>query len=142
MPERPDASSKPQILIDNLSNATIERLRGEGACVERVGQGEADVSWLSAAGARGQIVITRDKRNRRSPLEVSAIVEARVAHFCFRGKGVSGQLEADIIGQAFESIVSFATRHEWPFMATIGGSGRLRMARSCADLLKWTGLED
>lgn len=62
---------------------------------ERVGQGLEDVEWLSDAGRRGWIVLTKDDRIRRRPAEVAAVDEYAIRMFCLTNAGLTGVLQAE-----------------------------------------------
>ncbi len=71
---------EPTFLIDRSlgSRDVPEALRAAGALVEvhddHFAQDAEDAVWLPAVGAQGWIVLTKDIRIRRHPLELSALM--------------------------------------------------------------------
>ena len=66
-------------------------LRGEGhvAHVQRdtFGTGTQDVEWLPDVGARGWVLITKDKQIRRREIQLRALRQAGVGRSCSRPAG-------------------------------------------------------
>lgn len=62
---------------DLASRSIVATLRGAGLEVttvpEQFGKGCQDVDWLTKAGERRFVVLTKDKAIRRTPLEVAAV---------------------------------------------------------------------
>lgn len=49
-----------------------------------------DATWLAEVGARGWIVLTKDSRIRRHPLELQALLGANVAAFMVTATDLTG----------------------------------------------------
>ena len=88
----------------------------------------SDAEWLRAVGQRGWVVLTKDERIRRRPLERAALLDAGVRAFVLTARGMSG---ADM-GQAFvrargsmENLLR--RRRQRPFIATVTRRGRVRV---------------
>lgn len=84
-------SGQTTFFVDrSLGRSIAEGLRGAGLEVLTVADvyGEAraqrlpDVEWLTDAGRRDWIVLTKDDRIRRRPAERDALLAARVCAFC------------------------------------------------------------
>jgi len=104
-----------------------ESLRRASAHVEvhddHFSQDATDVDWLSAAGQRGWVVLSKDEHIRRNPLERAAFEQARVRAFFLTQQGLSGPEMADIFVKALPGMVRRATRQPGPFIYTISRSG-------------------
>jgi len=87
-----------------------------------------DVDWLRVVGGRGWVVLTKDERIRRRPLERDALLEAGVHAFVLTARRMSG---ADM-GQAFvrarAAMENLLRRQvQRPFIATVTRHGRVRV---------------
>jgi PIN like domain len=73
--------------------SVVAALRDAGALIERLTEhfprGTPDEAWLTRAGQRGWIVLTRDKRIRYRQLERLALQAAKVRAFVFTGGNVT-----------------------------------------------------
>jgi hypothetical protein len=118
------------------SRVLIERIRGLGATVHHPGEslpfGSPDEAWLAECGARGWIVLSRDKAVRRRPLEMESLRTARVAAFiCTAGQATARQT-ADTVERILGKLVNISRSQARPFVYTFGLSGkpvRLRLRR-------------
>lgn len=78
---------EPTFFIDRSlgSRDVPEALRAAGARVEvhddHFDQDAEDAIWLPEVGGRGWLVLTKDIRIRRHPLELSALMNAGVGAF-------------------------------------------------------------
>jgi hypothetical protein len=88
----------------------------------------SDADWLRVVGERGWVVLTKDERIRRRPLERDALLAAGVRAFVLTARRMSG---ADM-GQAFararrpmENLLR--RRRQYPFIATVTRHGRVRV---------------
>jgi len=89
-----------------------------------------DALWLTEIGARGWLVVCRDKRIRTRPGERQAIIDGQVGCFCLTQKQPLTRwqylkllaLTLDEMGQMFE-------RTPRPFIYGVGGTGQLRLLR-------------
>jgi len=110
----------------------LDAMHTAGASVRRVGvdvpYGSPDQVWLSAAGAQGWIVLTRDQRIRRRPLELAALRAAGVAAFAFTVGEATAQDTAAAIVPQLVKFANMATSEPRPFLYTFGRSGRLSRA--------------
>ena len=91
-----------------------EALRAAGALVERhcdhFPPGVSDVEWLREVGARGWIVLTKDKSIRRRPLEYEAFTSARCRVFVLTATDVTGDEQAAILVGSLRAITRLARR--------------------------------
>jgi uncharacterized protein with PIN domain len=95
----PSSDPPPEFLVDrSLGRYTVPNaLRARGLVVHTLAsvfgpreQTIRDEEWLRTAGRAGWIVLTKDERIRRRPLEVTSIVDARVRAFVL----TKGQLQS------------------------------------------------
>ena len=101
-----------------------------GAIVERLTQhfpkGTDDQTWLSLAGTKGWVVLTRDKRIRYRRLERLALQAAGVRAFVFTGGNVTLADTGAILAGAIPAIQNMCTGKDGPFICHIARSGKLR----------------
>lgn len=104
-----------------------QALRDVGARVEvhddHFPQNATDVDWLTAVGQRGWVVLSKDERIRRNPLERAAFEHARVKAFFLTQQGLSGPEMAEIFVRALLGIARRAARQPGPFIYTISLNG-------------------
>lgn len=78
-----------------------EALRAAGATVElhrdHFAPDAPDVEWLTEAGRRGWVVLTKDDAIRRNPLERRALLAANVRAFILTSQSMSGPDMADLV---------------------------------------------
>ena len=109
----------------------VTRLRSEGLRVEAHDDNFApdttDEEWLTQAGQRGWIVLTKDKAIRRNHLEREALVAAGVACFML-GRG---DLSADQMARAFIAALPrmqrVLRRYDAPLAASVTASGHVAL---------------
>lgn len=126
-------SRPPELLVlfvdESLDSLTIvEALRSAGATVERLTEhlprGTRDETWLTLAGSKGWVVLTRDKRIRYRQLERLALKEARVRAFVFIGGNVTVADTAAILVQALPRIERICQANAGPFIYHLGRAGK------------------
>lgn len=89
----------------------------------------ADVEWLRVVGERGWIVLTKDDRIRRHPLERRALIEAGLRVFVVKAKAAAGEEIAAMLAEQAGALVGFARAQPAPFVAQVSRKGirRLRL---------------
>jgi predicted nuclease of predicted toxin-antitoxin system len=109
------------------SDSVAQALTAAGATVERLTRhlpkGTADEIWLSYAGSRGWVVLTRDKRIRYRQLERLALRSAQVRAFVFTGGNVTIRETGEILTRAFPAIRAICERETGPFVFHVGRGG-------------------
>lgn len=104
-----------------------QALRDANARVEvhddHFAENATDVDWLSGAGQRGWVVLSKDEQIRRNPLERDAIERVRVKAFFLTQQGLSGPEMGEIFAKALSGMVRRATRQSGPFIFTVSRSG-------------------
>lgn len=73
------------------------------------------------------MVLTKDKRIRRRPLELQALLEAKVIVFVLTSGNLTGEKMGDIFVRAKSKILKFVTEHPRPFLAAVTRGGRVNM---------------
>lgn len=134
-PSAASSTSRPPepltVFVDeSLDSDSIARaLTAAGATVERLTKhfpkGTDDRVWLSLAGAKGWIVLTRDKRIRYRRLERLALQAAGVRAFVFTGGNVTLADTAAILAGALADIQAVCDRERGPFIYHLGRAGKL-----------------
>ena len=135
-PSAASSSSKPPeplvlFLDESLDSDSIAAaLSAAGALVERLTahlpKGTDDETWLSLAGSKGWIVITRDKRIRYRRLERLALQAASVRAFVFTGGNVGIVQTGAILAAALAEITKICAEVPGPFVYHIGAAGKPR----------------
>lgn len=127
-----------EFLVDEdlASRSVVSALRTAGMQVrtvpEEFGKGCLDVDWLPEAGERGWVVLTKDKAMRRTPLEIAAVREARVAYFALtHGNLTAAQMVAAILTARgdIEKIVQ-SRRGRRAIVGKIGSRGVVRVVET------------
>jgi len=118
-------------LDESLDSDSIAKALAEaGAIVERLTKhfpkGTDDQTWLSLAGAKGWVVLTRDKRIRYRRLERLALQSAGVRAFVFTGGNVTLADTATTLAGAMPAIQGVCASKEGPFICHIGRTGKVR----------------
>ena len=88
-----------------------------------------DPVWLTEAGKRGWIVITKDKRIRYRTLELTALMNAKVRTFVLTGGNLHGEEVAQLLVRILPRLKNFLTRHKPPFIAAISRGGTISLLR-------------
>ena len=130
------STSKPPepltfFLDESLDGASVvAALRDAGALIERLTdhfpRGTPDEVWLTLAGQRGWIVLTRDKRIRYRQLERLALHAAKVRAFVFTGGNVTVKDTAAALVCALPRMCKIARTDAGPFIYHLGISGKPR----------------
>lgn len=110
-----------------LGRGVATPLRAAGLTVEihseHFKDGCLDAEWLPVAGARGWVVLTKDKAIRKNPIEIQAVRESRVRMFAL----ASGNMTGDAMAQAFlinkHNIGIYLKKYNSPFIASVSRSG-------------------
>lgn len=135
----PSAASSPSrppepvtVFLDESldSNSIVGALSAAGANVERLTshfpKGVEDQTWLSLAGIRGWVVLTRDKRIRYRRLERLALQTAGVRAFVFTSGNVTLADTAAALASAIPAIAEISAREPGPCIYHIGRTGKPR----------------
>jgi len=111
----------------------VEALRAADPAIKVVAHDEVfardttDEAWLPVVGERDWILITKDQRIRKHPLQRQALRRARVRAFFFTGGNVTGPEMAEIVASRLATILKLAKATPAPFQARITGSGRVSL---------------
>lgn len=84
-----------------------------------------DEEWLVEAGKHGWIVLTKDRRIRRRPLELTALRKSGVRAFVLSAGNLSGTEMAEVFVKALPKLRRFALKNAAPFVATITEKGAI-----------------
>lgn len=108
-------------------NLVREALVAEGATVvlvkDEFGEGAKDIDWLPEAGKRGWVVLTKDHRIRRRPIERAAFVAACVRGFFLAARGLSGPEVAKLFADQLPHMNRLVADYEPPFIAILRRDG-------------------
>jgi hypothetical protein len=78
-------------------------------------------------GARGWIVVTKDKAIRHRGNELAALQAAHVAAFVLTTKGLTGPENGALLAKALPKMLRFLKGNRPPFIAALNASARIRM---------------
>lgn len=83
--------------------------------------------WLTRAGQKNWIVLTKDHRIRYRNLERAALMKAGVGAFVLTAGDLKGDEMAQIFVKALPAISRFLRKHRRPFIAKVARSGSVSM---------------
>lgn len=87
-----------------------------------------DEEWLSVAGQHDWVVLTKDERIRRRPLERDALLAARVRAFVLTARRLSGPEMARAFVRARGAVEDLVRRRRGrAFIASVTRHGRVRL---------------
>jgi PIN like domain len=120
--------------------AVPEALRAAGTVVERhidhFPPESPDVEWLPVVSQYGWVVLTKDSRIGRNPLEVLAIAQADARVFILASGNLNLQDMADILVDSLEKIRRLTQGNPAPFIAKIYKDRRVSIGRTRNQLRK------
>ena len=94
------------------------------------GSGTPDVEWLPQVGARGWILITKDKQIRKREIELRALRQAGVRAFVLTAGGLTGEAQARVLKDALPAMLRLLRREAATFVARV-------TARSGVETIEW-----
>ena len=104
-------------------------MRAAGVTVRHAGEafpfGTVDAAWLADCGQRKWVVLSRDQRIRRRPLELLALQESGVAAFVFTGGEATAEDTATVATALLQKFADMAVSEPKPFLYTFGLARRL-----------------
>lgn len=136
MPRTTD--SRLTIFVDRSLGAhdVPDALRAAGALVEihddHFAPDTPDTAWLAEVGDRGWVVLTKDSRIRRHPLELQALLAANVAVFMLTATGLTGAEMGRVLVAAIPKLTTFVRSRARPFIATISRHGQVTLIQGGA----------
>lgn len=90
--------------------------------------GTLDIQWLPQVGAAKWILLTKDENIRKRPIEVRALVGAKVKAFVMSAAGeMRGEDQGRLIAKALPRMVRVAMKTRPPFVANITAAGRVEL---------------
>jgi PIN like domain len=107
-------------------------LRSGGLTVERhhdhFAPNASDETWLEAAGQRGWIALTHDRRIRSKPNELAAVMRYGVALLVIIGKAPYPELARSFVA-TLPRVQRFVVSHKPPYIAKVYGLSPAEAAR-------------
>lgn len=82
-----------------------------------------DEVWLPEVAGRNWIILTRDKRIRRRPIEKQALLASGAKTFVLTSGNLRGRDMADILVAQIQKIERLARKTNPPFVAAVTRSG-------------------
>ena len=87
-----------------------------------------DSVWLADVGARGWLILTKDKQIRRRPAEIQAFQAAGAkAFFLSSSKDLTGAQMAEIFVCALAKMKKIARKTDPPFIASVSRDGSVQV---------------
>lgn len=112
------------------SRVLAERIAASGASVRIPGdpfpRGTLDHVWLSACGTNEWIVLMRDQRVRRRPLELAALHQFKVGAFVLTAGQATATETADAVERLLTKFVNISVSERRPFLYTFNLRSRPR----------------
>jgi hypothetical protein len=87
----------------------------------------SDAAWLPDVGARGWVILTKDKRIRRRAIEHDAIIASGAGAFILVAGGIGGDAIAGAFARALPRMIRIWHTRERPFIATVTAQGNVSM---------------
>jgi predicted nuclease of predicted toxin-antitoxin system len=113
------------------SRYVAQALNAAGATVEIFDpyfpQDCPDTVWLPEISQRGWIILTKDDKIGRNPLEQIAIAQSNAKVFILAVGNLTGREMGDIFAQALPKMEKLAQSHRAPFIARVYEGGVVRM---------------
>lgn len=94
------------------------------------GSGTPDLEWLPEVGARGWILLTKDKQIRKREIELRALRQAGVRAFVLTAAGLTGREQADVLERALPRMIRLLRRKAVTFVARV-------TAGSNVEIIEW-----
>lgn len=91
-----------------------------------------DTVWLAEVGARGWVVLTKDSRIRRHPLELQSLLAADVAAFMLTATDLTGADMGRLLVTAMPRLTALVRSRARPFIATISRQGQVTIIQGGA----------
>jgi predicted nuclease of predicted toxin-antitoxin system len=117
-----------------------EVLRDSGANIEVHAdwfeQDAPDIEWLPIVSQKGWVIITKDERIGRNPLELMAIAESQARVFIFVSGNLKRQQMAEALVQAMAKMTKIAQSNKAPFIAKVYRNGNVNLWRKRSQLMK------
>jgi hypothetical protein len=95
-----------------------------------------DVEWLPIVSQKGWIVITKDERIGRNPLELMAIAEFHARVFIFVSGNLKRQQMADALVHAVTKMIKISQSNKAPFIAKVYRDSTVKLWRKQSQLIK------
>jgi predicted nuclease of predicted toxin-antitoxin system len=90
-------------------------------------QDAEDVEWLPFCGAKGWIVLTKDKAIRSNEVELIALIRSGVATFVITSGEMTGEDMVNAYIKALPQIARFLKNKQRPFIARVSPEGEVTM---------------
>jgi len=107
----------------SLGKRVRDALRGAGAEVvyleDEHSDDASDETWLEDVGAKGYVVLTKDKQIRLNLTERDALVRANVRAFFLTSGNLTGAEMAEILTTQLSAMTRLARSSPPPFLATV-----------------------
>lgn len=133
----PSSASTPPPEIVFLLDRSLGRfgvavgLRAAGVRAEihddHLAQDATDETWLSLAGSRDWVVLTKDKRIRFRRLEKDSLLAAGLRTFVFTAASATGAQTAAAFVAALPRMLRLARARPGPWIATVSRDGSVRL---------------
>ena len=93
----------------------------------------SDAKWLATVGQRRWVVLSKDDRIRRNPVEGAALQAAGVAAFFLGRSDLRGDEMADAFGRALSAMKRALKRFDAPFVARVSIEGEVMVFESAGE---------
>lgn len=99
-------------------------------------QDTLDVDWMQHVGARGWVVLSKDKGIKRNVLEVQAIVQSCAAVFVLSGRDLTADTMVGAFLGAMRRMERVLRRYDPPFIAVVTVNSEVSVRYAEGDWLR------
>jgi len=86
-----------------------------------------DTEWLPVVGARGWVILTKDKHLSHNYLEIVQLLQSGTASFILTSGSYTGREMANAFVQALPHIRKVLKKYRVPFIAAVTKAGNVRL---------------
>lgn len=123
-----------------------DALRAAGQTIELHGDHFAqdceDSVWVPQVGARGWVILTKDRRIKSNQIEIASLIRANTYCFNLVSASLTGQQMATAFCNGMANILEIVNRRQPPVIANVAASGRISILYQYTSLVKKLELPD
>jgi hypothetical protein len=114
-------------------------LRAAGQTVELHGdhfeQDAEDKVWVPAVGARGWLILTKDRHIKTNQIEIASLIQANTYCFNLVSASLTGTQMATALCNAINDIHQLVSRMQPPLVVNVSSSGVIKILYQYSDLV-------
>jgi predicted nuclease of predicted toxin-antitoxin system len=90
----------------------------------------SDIEWLTEAGKRGWVILSKDKLIRKRPLELKILLDAGVAAFILTSGNLTAREMGEVFVRARSRMLKLLAKQKRPFIAAVTRGGQVELYRA------------